>query len=58
MLPGKDGFELCKQLRKTLDIPILMVTARKEDIDKIRGFIMAQMIISRSILTQMSLLPE
>ncbi len=38
MLPGIDGFELCKQLRKTLDIPILMITARKEDIDKIRGF--------------------
>lgn len=38
MLPGIDGFELCKRLRQTLDIPILMVTARKEDIDKIRGF--------------------
>lgn len=38
MLPGMDGFELCKKLRETLDIPILMVTARKEDIDKIRGF--------------------
>jgi DNA-binding response OmpR family regulator len=38
MLPGVDGFELCRQLRKSLDIPILMVTARKEDIDKIRGF--------------------
>lgn len=38
MLPGIDGFELCNQLRKTLNIPILMVTARKEDIDKIRGF--------------------
>lgn len=38
MLPGIDGFELCKKLRQSLDIPILMVTARKEDIDKIRGF--------------------
>lgn len=38
MLPGIDGFELCRKLRETLDIPILMVTARKEDIDKIRGF--------------------
>ena len=37
MLPGIDGFELCNELRKTLDIPILMVTARKEDIDTIRG---------------------
>jgi DNA-binding response OmpR family regulator len=38
MLPGIDGFQLCKKLREFLDIPILMVTARKEDIDKIRGF--------------------
>lgn len=38
MLPGIDGFELCKAIREKLDIPILMVTARKEDIDKIRGF--------------------
>ncbi|WP_404450995.1 response regulator transcription factor [Virgibacillus necropolis] len=38
MLPGLDGFELCQKIRKTVDIPILMVTARKEDIDKIRGF--------------------
>jgi DNA-binding response OmpR family regulator len=38
MLPGIDGFDLCNLLREKLDIPILMVTARKEDIDKIRGF--------------------
>ncbi|WP_175991510.1 response regulator transcription factor [Bacillus sp. Marseille-Q1617] len=38
MLPDIDGFQLCKQLREFLDIPILMVTARREDIDKIRGF--------------------
>lgn len=38
MLPGINGFELCRQLRQTIDIPILMVTAREEDIDKIRGF--------------------
>ncbi|MBN3554703.1 response regulator transcription factor [Fictibacillus nanhaiensis] len=38
MLPGVDGFELCSQLREKLGIPILMVTARKADIDKMRGF--------------------
>ncbi|AYW49997.1 DNA-binding response regulator [Tetragenococcus halophilus] len=38
MLPNIDGFELCERLRQQVDIPILMVTARKEDIDKIRGF--------------------
>lgn len=37
MLPGMDGFTLCRRLREKLDIPILMVTARQEDIDKIRG---------------------
>ena len=36
MLPGLDGFSVCKKLREITDIPILMVTARKEDIDKIR----------------------
>lgn len=37
MLPGMDGFAVCRRLREKLDIPILMVTARQEDIDKIRG---------------------
>lgn len=37
MLPRLDGFTICKQLRETLDIPILLVTAKQEDIDKIRG---------------------
>lgn len=37
MLPGIDGFEICRKLREHIDIPILMVTARQEDIDKIRG---------------------
>ena len=37
MLPGMDGFSICRRLRETLDVPILMVTARQEDIDKIRG---------------------
>ena len=38
MLPGKDGFSVCRKLRAVSDIPILMVTARREDVDKIRGF--------------------
>lgn len=37
MLPGMDGFAICRRLREQLDVPILMVTARQEDIDKIRG---------------------
>jgi len=37
MLPTMDGFEICKRIRIEKDIPILMVSAKKEDIDKIRG---------------------
>jgi DNA-binding response OmpR family regulator len=37
MLPGKDGFEICKTIRAKVDVPILMVTARIEDTDKVRG---------------------
>ena len=37
MLPGMDGFEICKRIRKVKNTPILMVSAKKEDIDKIRG---------------------
>lgn len=37
MLPGIDGFEICKQVREKKNIPIIMVSAKKEDIDKIRG---------------------
>ncbi|MFF2529945.1 response regulator transcription factor [Brevibacillus sp. NPDC058079] len=37
MLPIVDGFEICKQVRKAKNIPILLVSAKKEDIDKIRG---------------------
>lgn len=37
MLPDLDGFEICKQIRKVKEIPIIMISAKKEDIDKIRG---------------------
>lgn len=37
MLPGMDGFEVCRQIREEKNIPILMVSAKKDDIDKIRG---------------------
>ena len=37
MLPRTDGYQVCRRLRPKLDIPILMVTARQEDIDKIKG---------------------
>lgn len=37
MLPGVNGYDICRQLREKVDIPILMVTAKTESIDKIRG---------------------
>ena len=37
MLPGVDGFEICRQIREVKNIPIIMVSAKKDDIDKIRG---------------------
>jgi DNA-binding response OmpR family regulator len=37
MLPGTDGFEICRRIREVKDIPVLMVSARKDDLDKIRG---------------------
>src|SRR5690606_5667897 len=37
MLPGTDGFEICRRIRREKNIPILMVSAKKEDVDKIRG---------------------
>ena len=37
MLPGIDGFEVCRQIRKSKECPVLMVSAKKDDIDKIRG---------------------
>jgi DNA-binding response OmpR family regulator len=37
MLPGVDGFEICKKIREEKNTPILMVSAKKDDIDKIRG---------------------
>ena len=37
MLPGIDGFEVCKEIREKKNLPIIMVSAKKDDIDKIRG---------------------
>ena len=37
MLPGIDGFEICRQIRAEKNTPIIMVSAKKDDIDKIRG---------------------
>src|SRR5438094_9941309 len=38
MMPGADGFDVCRQIRATTDVPILFLTAREGDSDKLRGF--------------------
>ncbi|MEG1880462.1 MAG: response regulator transcription factor [Oscillospiraceae bacterium] len=37
MLPGRDGFSICTELRKVKDVPIIFLSAKSEDIDKVRG---------------------
>lgn len=37
MLPGKSGYDVCREIRDKVDIPIIMVTARTESVDKVRG---------------------
>ncbi|PTQ82925.1 DNA-binding response OmpR family regulator [Trichococcus patagoniensis] len=37
MLPGKNGYDICREIRDRVDIPILMVTAKTESVDKVRG---------------------
>jgi len=38
MLPGTDGFEILEEIRKAKDTPVILVSARKDDIDKVKGF--------------------
>ncbi|SEO32150.1 response regulator transcription factor [Paenibacillus sp. OV219] len=38
MLPGMDGYEICRRVREASNLPILIVSAKKEEVDKIRGF--------------------
>jgi DNA-binding response OmpR family regulator len=38
MMPGADGFAVCREIRATMDVPILFLTAREGDSDKLRGF--------------------
>jgi len=38
MMPGMDGWQVCEHLRETFSIPIIMLTAKSEEVDKLRGF--------------------
>ena len=42
MLPGVDGFDICRQIRNEKNTPIIMVSAKKDDIDKIRAWVLEQ----------------
>lgn len=48
MLPKVDGLEVCQQIREFSDVPIIMLTAKSDDMDKIMGLETVRMIISRS----------
>ena len=48
MMPVLDGFEVCKQVRKISDVPIIMLTAKDFDDDRILGLEMGPMITSQS----------
>ncbi len=37
MLPGKDGLEVCREIRKSSEMPIIMLTAKDSEIDKVLG---------------------
>ena len=55
MLPGVDGFEICRQIRSQRNTPIIMVSAKKDDIDKIRGLGLGADDYMTSRLVQVSL---
>ena len=48
MLPGHDGFEVCQTIREFSEMPIIMLTAKGDDMDKILGLEYGRMIISRN----------
>lgn len=45
MLPGKDGLEVCREIRKSSEMPIIMLTAKDSEIDKVLGLELGQMIM-------------
>ena len=47
MMPKKDGFEVCREIRRISNIPIIMITARGEDFERIRGWFYCKTIFRR-----------
>ena len=58
ILPGIDGFDICKKIRENKNTPIIMVSAKKDDIDKIRGLGLGADDYMTNHLAQVSLLQE
>ena len=54
MLPGMSGYDICRRIRDEIDIPILMVTARAEAVDVIRGWGWGRTTILQSLLILLS----
>ena len=48
MLPGMDGYEVCREIRKTSDVYIIMLSAKGEEFDRVLGLELAQMTMSQS----------
>ena len=57
MLPGTDGFEICKKIREKKNTPILMVSAKKDDIDKSVVWDLVRMIILLNHFPRVNWLP-
>ena len=58
MLPGIDGYQVCREIRAKSDVPIIMLSAKGEVFDKVLGLNLAPTTIYSSLLTQRSLLQE
>ena len=57
MLPGIDGYQVCREIRHTSDVPIIMLSAKGETFDKVLGLELGQMTILSNRLTPKNWLP-
>ena len=57
MLPGIDGYQVCREIRHNSDVPIIMLSAKGETFDKVLGLELVPTTISSSLLTQRNWLP-
>ena len=57
MLPGIDGYQVCREIRHNSDVPIIMLSAKGETFDKVLGLELGADAISSSLLTRRNWLP-